>query len=153
MQHKTPPKQTIYAVSRGEYSDYAVLCCFLFEDDAQKFVEAFNQSEEAGCYDARVEPISMYGEGKQPTMRCTYSSETTLNDDGYVSRTRYWEYTGWDFEHESLRRPKAEYVRAPCLGDMAGYLRVSGRTRQGVIQVTSDKIAAFKAGAWKPHVK
>lgn len=142
----------VYAVSRGEYSDYSVMCVCEDEATATRFRDAYNGGDD--CGDARIETMLLFVRDEQPRRETTHRAEVVLYDDGTVGTRKEWSYSQWQFDPWSdgpLQRPKVEYCRAPILADKAGFLRVIGRTAMGVAKVTSERIAAFKAKSWIPQ--
>ena len=150
---------TTYAVSRGCYSDYVVLCVCEDRETAQRFCDAYNS--DGGRYSdtadtAEIEEMPFYCAGSAPERVVTFRSETVLCDDGTVGATGFWDYAGWGFDRgDDLppKRPKVVYCRAPILKNRAGYLRVHGRTAEGVAKATNDRIAAFRGKSWIPQGK
>jgi hypothetical protein len=144
--------KTVYAVSRGEYSDYSVMCVCEDEATAIRFRDAYNGGSD--CGGARIETMRLFGAGEQPRRITTHRSSATLHDNGGVSDVKYWANSSWQFDpycDDVPRRPRAEYRRAPVLHNRGGYLCVVGRTAESVAKVTSERIAAFKARAWIPQ--
>lgn len=142
----------IFAVSRGEYSDYSVLCVCDSEATANRIADAYNAS--SGWSTARVEPMLLVTEDDKLERMERWQAEAVLHDDGNVTQQRTWPCRSWNFETDGIgrppERPQINYHRAPVLRDEAGFLRVAGKSEQEVLKVLGERIAAFKARSWVP---
>ena len=135
---------TVYAVSRGEYSGYSVVCLFTDRGSAEAFVREHNDT--ARHYDEMnpVEELLLY-DGTTPKRRTYYSMAAVVNDDGRASSpTTAWSESVWDFEkpvdfHGPHGKPSVRVWR----GYDTPYVEVSvtGFDEQAVKQSLSDMVA------------
>ncbi len=131
--------RTMYAVSRGDYSDYGVLCLCESEQVANRiakkvgsrafdesFVESFVVVDESVSQD-RVLRISQ-----------------VLWDDGSEKSVREFidEEWPWDSSTHSCRW---RWVRAPSHKDKGGRLEVNGSDHERVRKVFTEKRTILKA--------
>jgi len=137
--------KTIYAVSRGVYDDYSILCTFENEGDASMF-----QSLNSESY---VEKLTMYEKGTKPEQLIIYKAEVVFLDNFKVDKIREWNYTIWDFESEldEQNNIQIRYTRSPILRDLGGFLRIKGLDQLEVNRAMADHMIRFIERSWIPQ--
>ena len=147
--------KSIWAVTRGSYSDYRVLCICEDKATATNFANNYNSRRVEYIDEAEVEEFKYYPKDSQPKRITTYRSEAKLYDDRHVTDVKYWNYTEWEFETycdiPPAKRPNVEYCRAPIFNNKGGFLRISCQDKESVAKATTERIAAFKSGSWIPQ--
>jgi hypothetical protein len=143
-----------WMVSTGEYSDYSVLCVCATEEAAKRAVAAYTGADDRWG-DARIESILLFEDTDTPQRIATHCAEVVLWDDGRVGQERRRTFADWNFALAMIEnppsRPEVEYVRAPILHGLGGYLRIRGADEMSVAKVLTERLAAFKSGSWMPH--
>ncbi len=128
--------RTMYAVSRGSYSDYGVLCLCDSEQVANKiakkvgseaFVESFVVVDESVSQD-RVLKISQ-----------------VLWDDGSEGGVREFIDEEWPWDLYTTHSCKWRWVRAPSHKGKGGRLEVNGSDHERVRKVFTEKRTMLKA--------
>lgn len=141
--------KTIFAVSRGSYSDYRVLA--VFEDEADAKAWAAAMSVDGGYDHPEVEEFCLVVKGTSPYMVTTYYRSITFWDDGVIEDCGVHSSTDWAialYDGMPPVRPHLRFVRAPCHDGRGGRLDIRGSTAESVNKVGNDRIAAWKSGAW-----
>lgn len=143
----------VYAVSRGDYSDYRVMCVCPDKATAERVADAHNGDSDS-YEDARVEAIRYITEPRKVT---TYMVSATIYDNGDVRDGRNpngaltespQERVEWEFDPlypERLTRVGWRWIRAPMHAGEAGRLEVSGLDREAVLKVFSERKAQLLA--------
>jgi len=135
-------ERVVYAVSKGSYSDYRVMCVCPTKKDAKRVAAKYNANttyEKAG-----VETLLVVdGDVQQVEV---LSLSTTLWDDGTESAQRETYRVEWPFD-ALFGTPRAEWrwVRAPMHHDQGGRLDVHGIDHELVRRVFSEQRAALIA--------
>lgn len=125
----------MWAVSKGSYSDYRVLCVCPDKKTAKKIADDINKCSSWG--EAFVEQLPLLSESRNVT---TYDLQCEIWDDGTTSETRYAERV----EHEAdMLYPERNapvmkrWVRAPVHDNQGGRLEVHGTDEERVRRVFS----------------
>lgn len=133
----------MWAVAKGSYSDYRVLCICPDKKTAEKIAADVNGCSSWG--EAFVEQFPLLSESRKVT---TYELRCEVWDDGTTSETRYDERV----EHEAdMLYPERKapvmkrWVRAPAHKKQGGRLEVYGSDRERVRRVFSDTRAELLA--------
>ena len=126
----------VFAVSRGDYSDYRVLCVCPTEEDAKTVSEKFNAT--AGSYgQSGVETIPLVTADVARVTELHLS--TTLWDDGRETDEREHTRVEWPFDALYGALPvQWDWVRAPMHNNKGGRLDVRGMDHERVRKVFSD---------------
>jgi hypothetical protein len=95
-------EKTLYALAKGEYSDYQVLAVFDSEETANEVASLANAGETIDPYD--VEEISYYEHGTKPERTSRYEARTFVNSDGTLTHegTTLRTVWPWDFQYPEL---------------------------------------------------
>ncbi len=129
----------VWAVSRGSYSDYRVLCICPDERTAKAVAQHVNDSGDGYGYDAaEVEQIPYITEPKTIT---TYGMSCEVWDNGTTSETRDTirrESSAAMLWPEYNRPVHKRWVRAPIHNNRGGRLEVHGTDLERVRRVFSD---------------
>jgi hypothetical protein len=138
----------LWLITQGECEVRAVICVCDCEQSAKRIADIckveFNDVIE-------ISQISLFEDTDIPKQIWVYNIETVLHDNGKISGTRQWAYPTWNFELiDYTDVPQIDYVRAPCLDDKAGFLRVTGTDEQAVLKATIDKVNEFASKSWIP---
>lgn len=133
-----------WAVSKGSYSDYGVLCICPDRETAERIARDVN-ADQHSYGEAFVEQISFLTESR--TVQ-TYGLECEVWDNGTTSETRERDMV----EHEAnmlwpeRNRPVTKrWVRAPMYHNTGGRLEVYGTDQERVRRVFSDTRAQLVA--------
>ena len=133
----------MWAVSKGSYSDYRVLCVCPDKKTAKKIAADVNGCSSWG--EAFVEQLPLLSESRNVT---TFDLQCEIWDDGTTSETRYGERA----EHEAdMLHPERDtpvmkrWVRAPVHDNQGGRLEVHGTDEERVRRVFSDTRAELLA--------
>lgn len=141
-------RASVWALSKGEYSDYSVVAIFATKRQAEAAQrEAKNQPVEFGD-DYRVESFPFFAEDASPPMVVTrYERHVDIMDDGSTGKERNSSHREWEFDqlYRCGRRPSVRFVRAPVHHDKGGRLEVRGTDEQAVAQAFSDNLARIRA--------
>lgn len=134
-----------WAVSKGSYSDYGVLCICPDKKTAERIAHDVNAAESSYGEPAFVEQIPFLAESR---MVQTYGLECEVWDNGTTSETR--ERNRVEHEADMLypehNRPVMKrWVRAPMYHNKGGRLEVFGTDRERVRRVFSDTRAQLVA--------
>jgi len=91
--------KTLYALAKGEYSDYQVLAVFDDEKTADEIKALANGGERYGEYD--VEEMPYYEYGTKPKRSSWYVSAVKVKTDGSLDHedTVLLTQWPWDFRH------------------------------------------------------
>lgn len=121
----------MWAVTRGSYDDYRVLCVASSKAVAKKISEKGpDYSVEAiPFFDRDVEQITIY------------SRTCEVWDDGTVSEFREYERVEWEFDMvypEYNVDARARWVRAPVHRNRGGRLEVNGTDEALVVEVFDE---------------
>lgn len=134
--------EVVWGVSRGEYSDYRVLCICRSEADAKVVaakVDALETYEKS-----RVENFLMVDAGV--TSVDILAMQVELWDDGTEGTLRQSIETTLPFlAYHSTDPVRWRWVRAPIHQNCGGRLEVSGLDHERVRRVFSDRKAQIKA--------
>lgn len=137
---------TIWVVSRGEYSDYSVLCACPTKKDAEKLAQRIRQPEpNSFSYDrdARVEELPMLTGAAEPK-EVLHLTETVWDDgttEKHIERTRL----EWPWTTSGTPRVAWRWVRAPMHNGRGGRLEVHGVDHRAVRRTFSDRRAQLLA--------
>lgn len=136
-------QETMFAVSRGSYSDYRVLCVCDSRARAQKIVKAYNADED-NRGNARVEEL--YFVDYDPQKVTLYHLEVEVRDNGTTSEQGERQTSEWPFDPwNSHVRVAWRWVRAPIHNGKGGRLEVHGTDLEAVRHVLSDRRAQLLA--------
>lgn len=130
----------MYAVARGEYSDYRVMCVCPTEADAETVAMKFNHGSGRGYDAARVETIDLVTGDVERVAVLVLS--TTLWDSGKESDQRERTSVEWPFDSfYGADAVSWRWVRAPIHQRKGGRLDVHGTDHELVRKVFSDRRA------------
>jgi len=141
--------RTVWAVTRGSYSDYKVLAIFAANADAERHLATASAS---GIWNRAesVEQFDFYDEGEQPELITWYERSAVILDDGSATHENESVQTDWDYDQlygHQTARPSVRFVRAPIYQDKGGRLEIRGTDRQAVNQSYGDNLAQIRYGA------
>ena len=136
--------RTMWAVSRGDYSDYRVLCVCETEEIAKVVAEKYNQTTSYVYHNARVEEIALVdGSVQRESILCM---QQEILDDGTTRNLSEMVKAEWPFEqlHET---PAAtwRWFRAPYIQRIGGRLEVRGKDHERVRRIFGEQRAALMA--------
>ena len=134
---------SLWAVSRGSYSDYRVLCVCDSKKRAKGVVKAMKASKQSLYGDDPFVEEIVYLD-RDPERVTVYGISEELLDSGESDNRRDSERVEW--EHDMLypeyNRPVTwRWVRAPYIEKRGGRLEVNGTDLERVRKVFSDRRA------------
>lgn len=140
MSNDTQP-ETVWVLSRGEYSDYRVLCVVRGGEDAAKLL-AGRANAAAGRYDEpyEVEELAIVSPDVEKVEILTLTGE--IFDDGRTEERDPTFRVEWPFDAlYGTPRLRWRWIRAPMYHDKGGRLEVWGFDHERVRRVFSDRRA------------
>lgn len=139
-------RKTIYLVSEGSYSDYRI--SFVCEDhETARGIVAANSKDGTSYTDYEIEEYEIVPQGTKFCHAVQYRIYVELKDDGSVGTKGEYSYER-SIELPIPTRPEVHYSRRP-IGN--GDMLVEGYDEQAVHKAFTERIAAFKSGAWIPQ--
>lgn len=138
----------LWTVETGSYSDHAVHAVFERKEDAKAWAAHLRAHKNGWDRDAYVGEMDLVPSGTAPFDVTTYSRAAGLWDDGRVEMHNMVIETSPALYGPPPARPYVRYVRAPCHKGKGGRVEVRGASEESVNKVLSERIAAWKAGAW-----
>lgn len=145
-------RPVVWALTKGEYSDYSVVAVFEMKAlavAAQRAAAKYESVEFSDNYDLTCFPYFASG-APAPQVVTRYERHIEISDDGSTSHERISAHREWEFDqlYRAGRRPFIRFVRAPIHKDGGGgRLEVRGTDQQAVDQAFSDNLARIKATA------
>lgn len=137
----------IYVLSRGEYSDYSVLCACPNKEQAEQLAARYN-ADKSEYHSDQVEVEELWVFGEQTQKLETLLLQTELFDNGTEKPKDPQVRAVWPFDDWSnaAKIPvQWRWVRAPMYHDKGGRLEVRGYDHERVRKVFSDRRAAILA--------
>lgn len=161
--------KTVYAVSKGAFSDYSVLAIFETKNAAAAEVKILKDAGASGVdyYDYDIEEFRFYEpDDPTPGILTWWSMRANLWDDGRQTTDRLGigDAAGpppteptehHDPEIDSLtwptpiERPHVRFVRAQWHQGKGGRIEIHGTDRDAVMRCYSDRLAEHKAQPFK----
>lgn len=148
-QTNLPEVGEVWAVVKGDYSDYRVMCVCPTKDRATLVAAAYNTADDEDGYrwgEARVE--SLLWLDREPKKIIVYTRTVTVWDDGTTSDQGERQRVEWEIDMlypEQVRPASWRWVRAPMHKDKGGRLDVAGTDKRRVGKVFSEKRAQLIA--------
>ena len=134
--------KSVYAVTRGEYSDYVVMCVCDDGDTAHGFAKAYN-AEEARSDNAKVEEFPFFRAGDNPEKQVFYRGQL-LFKNGVSKGKRYWSYDTWNFDGLHDPPPNPALVKNTLFNDSV-LIDVFGSNVSAVESALEDAIGIIDA--------
>ena len=134
---------SLWAVTKGSYSDYRVLCICDSKDRAKRIASL--PAKDRYSDDRQVEEILFFD--RDPVTITTYSMSEELLDDGTTNAFHEDLRSEWEFDmlYPAHNRPVVwRWVRAPYIEKRGGRLNVSGTDLERVRKVFSDRKAMIR---------
>jgi hypothetical protein len=138
-------RDTVWAVTKGDYSDHTVLCVCQTKARATLVAAAYNENNDRWG-EARVE--SMIWLDRTPEKIVTYQRMVEVWDDGTTSGQRESESIESEIDMlypERIKPVTWRWVRAPVHDGKGGRLEVAGTDKRRVGKVFSEKRAQLIA--------
>ena len=135
---------SLWAVTKGSYSDYRVLCICDSKERAKRIASL--PAKDSWSDDRNVEEILFFD--RDPVTVTTYSISEELLDDGTTHAYREDIRSEWEFDmlYPERNRPAIwRWVRAPYIENRGGRLDVSGTDLERVRKVFSDRKAMLRS--------
>jgi hypothetical protein len=135
-----------WIVTKGEYSDYSVMCVCDTKERAEQIVALYNGDSAFSYGDARVEAVIYLD--REPKKLTTYFRQVQVWDDGHTDAERENQNVEWEFDLLWPERAKPvtwRWVRAPMHNNKGGRLEVAGTSAKRVAKVFSEKRAQLLA--------
>lgn len=133
--------RTVYAMSSGEYSDYAIKALFETKELAEAACIADKANDRYSSYDDnRVETFYLYDEVPEPLTR--YFMSVEIFDDGTTGLESERAEAGmpWSFWDDPVtNRPQVRWHRPPYISNRGAVLSVWGSDLKGVQKAFSDR--------------
>lgn len=131
----------VYVISKGDYSDYSVLCACPTKKDADVIAKRMNEDDDVWGGPVRVErlPVHTADVEKVAILRM----RVNIWDDGTTTLESASVSHEWPFDtvFDDPMPMKWRWVRAPVHGGRGGRLEVSGTDHERVRRVFSDRRA------------
>lgn len=128
--------KTVYAISRGSYSDYQVDLVFEAKEDAEAYCKLRNTEIGRECY---VEPFDYYPSGERPILTLTYRATATAREPIVVLREEWREGDVPEIHGHTipptLNQPEWWFIEA------------HGTNKERVLKAAHDRAAEAKAQA------
>lgn len=133
--------KTIYAVSKGGYSDYRVLA--MFETKAMAERASKLKGEDTYSDDYFVEEFTLWSASDpSPEVTTVFFGSVELYDDGTASQPHWHSTTSPEFDHWQVAAPrgrvKVRQVRAPMHQNKGGRFECFGSSNRAVRKTVSD---------------
>jgi hypothetical protein len=137
----------VFVLSRGEYSDYRVLCVCPDKVQAEQLAARYN-ADKSGYHSDVVEVEELWVFGGETQKLETLLLQTELFDNGNENAkdpmyTAVWPFDDWS--GAATTPVQWRWVRAPMYHDKGGRLEVRGYDHERVRKVFSDRRAAILA--------
>lgn len=134
---------TIYALSRGHYSDYRVSALFPTQELAEQAL-ALDRADEESYGDAFIETFQLHDAVPEPITM--HFKTVTIWDDGTTTHHTEYDRTALPWNHlVAPHRVHHRYIRAPIHNDQGGRLTVHGTDLEAVRRTFSDRRAELLA--------
>lgn len=134
----------IYAVSRGEYSDYSVLAVCENEKTAAAWAAAINLS--MSYMNARVEEIFFIGAKEKPYSVHSVRLNQDLWNNGTMGEFNVHETDNVAIlDDDAPRHPAVDFIVAPCHAKKGGRLEIRGQSKSAVMKVYSEQLAMWQS--------